>query len=78
VLVDAAFTGVPYHTLVTGAPLLDGAVAWFDCRTQARIDAGDHTLFLGRVVAGAEATPAPAPLVHYARAYASLSNARRP
>src|SRR5262249_44590366 len=45
VLVDAAFTGVPYHTLVTGAPLLDGAVAWFDCRTQARIDAGDHTLF---------------------------------
>jgi flavin reductase (DIM6/NTAB) family NADH-FMN oxidoreductase RutF len=77
-LVDAAFTGVPYHTLVTGAPLLEGAVAWFDCQRQTHLDAGDHTVFLGRVVAAAEADPAPAPLVYYDRQYATLGAARRP
>ena len=77
-LVDADFTGVSYHTAVTGTPLLAGAVAWFDCRLQAHHDVGDHTLFLGRVVAAGEADPVPAPLIYYARHYASLTDLRRP
>ena len=31
-------------------PLLEGALAWLECRTWAEYDAGDHTLFLGEVV----------------------------
>jgi flavin reductase (DIM6/NTAB) family NADH-FMN oxidoreductase RutF len=33
-------------------PLVEGALAWLDCRTWAEYPAGDHTLFLGEVVHG--------------------------
>jgi flavin reductase (DIM6/NTAB) family NADH-FMN oxidoreductase RutF len=32
-------------------PLLEGALAWLECTTWAQYDAGDHTLFVGEVVA---------------------------
>ena len=32
------------------APLIDGCVAWFECRHHARHRAGDHVLFIGEVV----------------------------
>jgi flavin reductase (DIM6/NTAB) family NADH-FMN oxidoreductase RutF len=30
-------------------PLVEGALAWLECRTWAEYDAGDHTLFVGEV-----------------------------
>jgi flavin reductase (DIM6/NTAB) family NADH-FMN oxidoreductase RutF len=33
------------------APLIDGAVGWIEARTRAEHDAGDHTFFIGDVVA---------------------------
>jgi len=54
------FGEVPHVTWTTGAPLLDGAVARFDCETVERVDAGDHYVFIGRVVRfDADATRAP-------------------
>jgi flavin reductase (DIM6/NTAB) family NADH-FMN oxidoreductase RutF len=41
--------GFPYHDGPTGAPILDQAVAWVDCRVQREVDLGSHTLFLGEV-----------------------------
>jgi flavin reductase (DIM6/NTAB) family NADH-FMN oxidoreductase RutF len=45
----------------TGAPLLDEAMAWFECRVLAKHPAGDHVLVLGEVIDGklvdAEAEP---------------------
>ena len=35
---------------VLGAPLLEGALAWFECRTWAAYDGGDHTIVVGEVV----------------------------
>jgi len=35
---------------VTGSPLLDGIVAWFDCHVDQVVEAGDHFIVLGRVV----------------------------
>jgi flavin reductase (DIM6/NTAB) family NADH-FMN oxidoreductase RutF len=43
------FAGVPFTLGWSGAPLLDGAVAWFECRHFARHVAGDHVLFIGEV-----------------------------
>ena len=44
----------------TGAPLLDGALAWLEFRTWATYDGGDHTIVVGEVVnmeVGAEGQP---------------------
>jgi flavin reductase (DIM6/NTAB) family NADH-FMN oxidoreductase RutF len=45
------FASVGWSTRRTGAPLIDGAVAWFDCETDRILPAGDHAILLGRVVA---------------------------
>jgi len=44
--------GVKHHAAPHGSPVLDEAVAWLECRVVDRIKAGDHTLFIGEVVAG--------------------------
>ncbi len=43
------FAGVPYRIGAAGAPLIEGCVAWFECRHHARYHAGDHVLFIGAV-----------------------------
>jgi flavin reductase (DIM6/NTAB) family NADH-FMN oxidoreductase RutF len=35
----------------TGAPLLTGALAWLECELERVLAGGDHSIFLGRVVA---------------------------
>jgi flavin reductase (DIM6/NTAB) family NADH-FMN oxidoreductase RutF len=37
----------------TECPLLDDALAWLECRAQEFVPAGDHTLVIGEVLAGA-------------------------
>ena len=72
---DGQLGGVAHHPgPVTGAPLLDGALATLECRTAAVYDGGDHTVIVGRVVAvtGPAGPSSPGPLVHYAGAYRRL------
>jgi flavin reductase (DIM6/NTAB) family NADH-FMN oxidoreductase RutF len=47
------FVGVEIKTAVTGAPILCEAFAYLDARVQTMIDAGDHTVILAEVLAGA-------------------------
>jgi flavin reductase (DIM6/NTAB) family NADH-FMN oxidoreductase RutF len=63
--------GVCVHTGVTGAPLLDGALGWIEARVTASHDVGDHTLFVGEVVAVAEGTSGPA-LVYREHGYRAV------
>ncbi len=42
--------GFPYHDGVTGAPILDQAVAFLDCEVRQQVDVGGHTLFIGEIV----------------------------
>jgi flavin reductase (DIM6/NTAB) family NADH-FMN oxidoreductase RutF len=49
--VEEKLEGVAHHEEVTGAPVLDDALAWVDCRVTQAVEAGDHTLFIGEVVA---------------------------
>ncbi|WP_433496307.1 flavin reductase family protein [Sphaerimonospora sp. CA-214678] len=47
----AQFDGVGWRPgRVTGAPLLTGALAWFECELWRSYDGGDHTIFVGRVL----------------------------
>ena len=43
------FAGLDVSRGLGGAPVLDGVVALFECRSEQRIDAGDHYIMLGRV-----------------------------
>lgn len=65
--VNSKFEGVAFHTEATGAPILDDALAWCDCRVFAEHAAGDHTIFVGEVIAGdaREGTP----LIYYRGGY---------
>ena len=53
------WNGIATKGGVTGAPLLAGALGWIECRVWAEYDAGDHTFFVGEVVALEEGEPGP-------------------
>jgi flavin reductase (DIM6/NTAB) family NADH-FMN oxidoreductase RutF len=72
---DGQLDGVAHHPgPVTGAPLLDGALATLECRTAAVHDGGDHSIIVGRVVSvtSTEGPPFRGPLMHYAGSYRHL------
>lgn len=43
------FTGVAHRLSDIGMPIIDDVVAWIECEIENEIDAGDHTIVLGRV-----------------------------
>ncbi|GAA1515811.1 flavin reductase [Nocardioides humi] len=43
------FAGVEWRPADSGAPMLDGAVAWVDCDIESITSAGDHLIVIGRV-----------------------------
>jgi len=43
------YAGVAWHEGEAGAPLLDGAVAVFECFNRSRYEEGDHVIFVGEV-----------------------------
>jgi len=45
------FQGIPYSNAPNGSPILDGAQSFFECKVVETFTAGDHTLFIGEVVA---------------------------
>ena len=68
----AMWERVPWRGGETGAPLLDGALGWLECRVAAQHPTGDHTLFVGEVVALERGRLAPA-LVYVDRKYQPLA-----
>jgi flavin reductase len=73
---DDQFADVAWHSGQFGAPILDGVVSYFECETVDEVDAGTHTIFLGRVVAG-RADEA-APLVYHAGRFKALHAPQAP
>ena len=45
------FQNVEWRTEDTGSPIIENAVAWFDCNTRQVIDAGDHLIIIGEIIA---------------------------
>lgn len=61
------FEGIGYRTDDTGFILLDGVLATILCQTHSSSEAGDHSIFVGRVVGGSVA--AGRPLLYYRGGY---------
>lgn len=66
------FSACRWTTLKTGAPAIDGALVNFDCEITETVQAGTHTVFLGRVVA-VRTTEAGEPLLYFDGDYAGLA-----
>jgi flavin reductase (DIM6/NTAB) family NADH-FMN oxidoreductase RutF len=64
------FPDAASHTEATGAPIIDGCLAFFDCTYRTAIDSGDHTVFIGDVqaVGATEGQP----LVYFDGAYRTV------
>jgi len=46
------FVGLACRNGGTGTPIIEGALAHVECRVVAAHDAGDHTIYIGRVESG--------------------------
>jgi flavin reductase (DIM6/NTAB) family NADH-FMN oxidoreductase RutF len=69
--VENKFEGVAWSPGATGSPVLQGALAWVDCRLTRTHAGGDHTIFVGEVVAGGAREGAP--LLYYRGGYGRFS-----
>ncbi|MGH7841068.1 MAG: flavin reductase family protein [Candidatus Binataceae bacterium] len=66
------FKGVAYRSGANGVPILEGALAYMECRLYAVYDGGDHTLFLGEVTQAE--TREGKPLVFHRGGYKTISD----
>ena len=60
-----------YHLGATGSPILEEASAYLEATVEATLDAGDHTVIVGRVVALAVVREA-GPVIYYRSGYRRL------
>ena len=57
--------GFSFQDGETGAPILDEAPAYFECKVVEDITRGDHTVFVGEVVAGGTRDANAVPLIEW-------------
>ncbi|WP_346779906.1 flavin reductase family protein [Streptomyces sp. S3(2020)] len=67
------FEDIPYaRGEATGALLVGGALATLECRTEERVQAGDHTLVIGRVLTAGVPSADGGPLTYFRGRYRQL------
>ena len=67
------FAAGRWSTLATGSPVLEGAVASFDCRVVERLERGTHSVIFCEVQA-VSLTPGAAPLIYLDRGYRGVGD----
>ena len=45
------FEGLKWRSGELGVPLLDGAIGYIECRVTTSCEGGDHTIFIGEIIA---------------------------
>jgi flavin reductase (DIM6/NTAB) family NADH-FMN oxidoreductase RutF len=68
------FDQVPHgYSHITGAPVLEVAMAVLDAQTTAVHDGGDHSIVVGRVLSAWSRPGEPTPLIYYRSRYRRLA-----
>lgn len=71
---DGKFDGVAWDPGTSGCPILEGSLAVCECDVEQAIEAGDHTIFIGRVIgAGVSEGELDQPLVWVRGSYGRLA-----
>ena len=68
---DDKFSGLTIHRGETGLPLIGGALCMLECRVREQLPGGDHSIFVGEVLA-TQVTDG-APLVYFRSAYRQIA-----
>jgi 3-hydroxy-9,10-secoandrosta-1,3,5(10)-triene-9,17-dione monooxygenase reductase component len=68
------YSGVSHKLGLTGSPVIDGVHAYVECEISSVVDAGDHVIVLGDVIAANVDDNVGAPLVFYRSRYAGGAN----
>jgi flavin reductase ActVB len=64
------FANIEWETGPGGMPCLTrDVVAWAECEVEHQIEAGDHVIFVGRVIHGGASHPEREPAVYFRRTY---------
>lgn len=71
------FAGVSWRVAPSGAPILDGGMAWIDCELTQTFESGDHYIAIGRVLQ-LEAAEYGVPLVFFQGGYGHFEVPRSP
>jgi flavin reductase (DIM6/NTAB) family NADH-FMN oxidoreductase RutF len=66
------FDVVASYPVATGAPILVGSIAHFDCRLHSMLPGGDHRILIGEVVAAGESDGEP--LLYFEGDYRELGD----
>ncbi len=71
---DDKFAGLATSVRASGAPILEEAIAYCDCEVETTVSAGDHTIFIGRVLDAASAgRGSHLPLLYFRGDYGSVA-----
>jgi flavin reductase (DIM6/NTAB) family NADH-FMN oxidoreductase RutF/pimeloyl-ACP methyl ester carboxylesterase len=68
---EERFSAVEWETWQSGVPILSGSLASFECERHELVDAGDHLVFIGRVIM-AKFEPRRDPLLYFRGKYRRL------
>lgn len=68
---ESKFDGLEVQRRTLGVPLIPGAICTLECRVQAQLPGGDHTIFVGEVVSAE--TSEGAPLLYFRSGYRDLA-----
>lgn len=69
--IEDRFAVTGFQTEVTGSPILPNVLGWLDCKIQQTHDAGDHTIFIGEVLAAGHNSGA-LPLTYFNRQWGTF------
>jgi len=71
------FAGIAFATALTGAPILPDVLGWLDCYLGNLFHSGDHTIFIGEVVA-CQVVGGENPLLYFRREWRRLAETIHP
>lgn len=66
---EERFRGLRVFTAKTGAPIIDGVLAYLDCRVVEQFEVADHVLYIGLVEDGKLLNPDKRPVIYLNRNY---------
>ena len=69
--IDDPFADLAHRVESTGSPILSHCIGWLDCRVDAKLAVGDHTIFVGAVEAAGPAVEGD-PILYYRRGWRTL------